>query len=76
VNVPTLEGSASVAVPPGTQPDAVLRLKGKGLPAFGEGQRGDLHLRIGVRIPDRLTHQEHELYEKLRALGAGKVEKP
>lgn len=76
VNAPTLEGSASVAVPPGMQPDAVLRLKGKGLPAFGEGQRGDLYLRIGVRIPECLTHQEHELYEKLRAVVAAKVEKP
>ena len=76
LNVPTLDGSASVTVPPGTQPDAVLRLKEKGLPAFGEGPRGDLYLRIGVRVPEHLTRQEHELYEKLRALVAAKVEKP
>lgn len=76
LNVPTLDGSASVTVPPGTQPDAVLRLKEKGLPAFGEGPRGDLYLRIGVRVPEHLTRQERELYEKLRALGANKVEMP
>lgn len=69
LEVPTLDGSASVSVPPGTQPDAVLRLKGKGLPVFGGGHRGDLYLRIGVRVPERLTREERELYERLRALG-------
>jgi molecular chaperone DnaJ len=72
LNVPTLDGSASVTVPPGTQPDAVLRLKEKGLPAFGEGPRGDLYLRIGVRVPEHLTRQEREHYEKLRDLGSNK----
>lgn len=40
----------------------------KGLSAFGEGPRGDLYLRIGVQVPERLTRQERELYEKLRDL--------
>ena len=68
LEVPTLDGSASVTVPPGTQPDAVLRLKGKGLPLFGGGSHGDLYLRIGVRVPERLSRAEHELYEQLRAI--------
>jgi len=72
LDVPTLDGTASVTVPAGTQPDAVLRLKGKGLPAFGGdngGQHGDLYLRIGVRIPEHLTREERDLYERLRAIG-------
>jgi len=69
LHVPTLDGSASVTVPAGTQPDAVLRLKGKGLPTFGGGHRGDLYLRIAVRIPEHLTREERELYERLRAIG-------
>lgn len=73
LTVPTLDGSASVTVPAGTQPDAVLRLNKKGLPAFGRGPRGDLYLRIGVRIPERLSPQQRELYEKLRALGANQA---
>jgi molecular chaperone DnaJ len=68
LEVPTLDGSASVTVPPGTQPDAVLRLKGKGLPLFGGGSQGDLYLRIGVHVPERLSRTEHELYEQLRAI--------
>ncbi len=70
LNVPTLNGSASVTIPPGTQPDAVLRLKEKGLPAFGGGPAGDLYLRIGVKVPANLTQRERELYEELRTLGS------
>ena len=69
LNVPTLEGSANVTVPPGTQPGAVLRLKGKGLPEFGSGRHGEMYLRIGVHVPEHLSREERELYEQLRAIG-------
>ncbi len=69
LQVPTLAGSATVTVPPGTQPDSVLRLKGKGLPEYGKGGHGELYLRIAVHVPERLTREEQELYEQLRALG-------
>lgn len=68
--VPTLDGEVDVKVPPGIQPDDVLRLRGKGLPRFdGEGV-GDLKLRIQVRIPRHPSPEERELYERLRALHA------
>ena len=68
LEVPTLDGSASVSVPPGTQPGAVLRLKGKGLPEFGTGRHGELYLRIEVEVPEQLSREERELYERLRAI--------
>ena len=68
LDVPTLNGSASVSIPPGTQPGAVLRLKGKGLPEFGDGRHGELYLRIEVQLPERLTREERELYERLRTI--------
>jgi molecular chaperone DnaJ len=68
--VPTLEGRATVSVPPGTQPDSVLRLREKGLPRFGGGRRGDLLLRIHVVVPEQLTAEERKLYERLRELRA------
>lgn len=70
LDVPTLDGSASVSVPPGTQPGDVLRLKDKGLPEFGNGRHGELYLRIAVKIPEKLSSNERELYEKLRTLGS------
>jgi molecular chaperone DnaJ len=70
LKLPTLEGASAVKVPAGTQPDSQLRLRGKGLPRFGARGRGDLYVRIGVRVPERLSAQERSLYEKLRALQA------
>jgi len=68
LQIPTLDGSASVTIPPGTQPGAVLRLKGKGLPEFGNGRHGELYLRIDVRVPEKLSREEREHYEQLRAI--------
>ena len=68
LTIPTLDSDASVTVPPGTQPDSVLRLRGKGLPEFRGRGRGDLFLRVKVHVPERLTAKEHELYDKLRSL--------
>lgn len=65
----TLDGHATVTVPPGTQPDVVLRLRGKGLPEFGGERRGDLYVRLRVQIPARVGAEERKLYEQLRALG-------
>ncbi len=70
LEVPTLDGTATVTIPPGTQPDAVLRLKGKGLPEFGGGRHGEMYLRIAVHVPEKLSHEERQLYEQLRAIGA------
>lgn len=67
--VPTLDGTVAVTIPPGTQPGSVLRLRGKGLPAFGGGDWGDLYLRLEVQVPERISTEERQLFEKLRALG-------
>ncbi len=69
VKVPTLDQPATVTVPPGTQPDTVLRLRGKGLPGYGGKGRGDLLLRLRLLVPERLSGEQRALYERLRALG-------
>ena len=66
--VPSLDGTVEVSIPPAAQSGLVLRLAGKGLPNFGGGGHGDLYLRLEVRIPERLSKRQRELYEKLRAL--------
>jgi molecular chaperone DnaJ len=68
LSVPTLDGQVDAKVPPGTQPDTVLRLRSKGLPEFGGGRRGDLFLQLQVRIPERLSTRERALYDQLRSL--------
>ena len=64
--MPGLDGTIEVNVPAGTQPDTVLRLRGKGLPSFGGDYHGDLNLRIEAHIPEHLTVKERKLYEQLR----------
>ena len=39
---------------------------------FGNSRHGDLYLRIVVQVPERLSREERNLYERLRAMG-GKV---
>jgi molecular chaperone DnaJ len=67
LEVPTLEGTASVDVPAGTQPGAVLRLSGQGMPALRRRRHGDLRVVINVVIPRRLSDEQRELLERLNA---------
>jgi molecular chaperone DnaJ len=67
IDMPTLDGQMSIKVPPGTQPDSMLRLRGKGLPRFGGGARGDLYVRVQVHIPERLSERQRHLFEEVRA---------
>jgi molecular chaperone DnaJ len=69
--VPTLTGQAALTVPAGSQPDSVLRLRGKGLPRYGGKAVGDLFVRIRVHVPAHPTLQETALYEQLRAMEPG-----
>ncbi len=55
---PTLEGRASVRVPPGTQGGTVFRLKGKGIYDLAAGRKGDLHVRVHVEVPTRLNAEQ------------------
>ena len=72
IDVPLLDGQQTVDVPAGAQPDAILRLVGKGLPSFGGGPRGDLYIRLQIHVPERLSDRQRRLYEQLRATSRGK----
>ncbi len=76
VEVPTPDGRAKVKIPAGTQPDEILRLKGKGLKRFNAEGKGDLNLRIVVRIPKSLDSETRKRFEEIRASTTGtKAEK-
>ena len=65
LQTPTLDGTASVEVPPGTQPGEVLTLRGEGMPALHRGRRGDLRVVVNVVVPRRLSEEQRELLERL-----------
>jgi molecular chaperone DnaJ len=65
VPVPTLEGPTSVKIHPGTQVGEIIRLRGRGMPRFRGYGRGDLIVRVGVSVPERLNSKQRELVEQL-----------
>jgi len=66
--VPTPYGEERLRVPAGTQPETVLRLKGKGLPILGHEGKGDLLVRLHVWTPERLTDEQERLFRDLAKL--------
>lgn len=67
VKVPTPGGGrVSLKVPAGSQDARTLRVKGKGAPKL-KGGHGDLHVRLRVQVPGKLTKEQRQLFEKLGA---------
>lgn len=70
MTVPTLDGSLSVKVPPGTAVGQTFRLRGQGLPELGKpAERGDLLATMAVELPKKLSTRQKELFEELRGSG-------
>jgi molecular chaperone DnaJ len=65
LEVPTLEGVASIDLPAGTQPGEVLTLREQGMPALRRSRRGDLRIVVNVIVPRRLNPEQRELLERL-----------
>ncbi|MEA3557654.1 MAG: molecular chaperone DnaJ [Candidatus Thermoplasmatota archaeon] len=67
VEVPTLFGPVDMKIPSGTQPNALLRIKGKGVPDIRNPKRsGDQYVRVLVDIPKHPGHKEKKAIKKLR----------
>lgn len=66
VEVPTVNGRARLTIPAGTQPGKVLRLRGKGLPIYGESGTGDELINVMVYIPENLSPAEKSAIESLK----------
>jgi molecular chaperone DnaJ len=67
VTIPTVYGAEEIRIPPGTQPETVLRLKGRGLPVLGQTSKGDLLIRVRVWTPERLSDEQDQLFRQLAA---------
>jgi molecular chaperone DnaJ len=68
IHVPTLDGTAIVTVPPGTQTDTVFRLKGRGMPDLRGHSEGDEFVKVVIVTPTKLTPQQKELMRQLGQL--------
>lgn len=65
--IPTVDGHVKVKIEAGTQPEKVLRLRGKGLPDVNGYGRGDLLVRVHVWVPKKLSSEDKKFLEKLQS---------
>lgn len=72
IEVPTLDGAASIKIPPGTQPGTMFRLKSKGIKNVQGYGCGDLHVRIGVEVPTHLSSPQKVKLQEFAELCSGK----
>ena len=68
ISVPTPYGDETIKVVAGTQPETVIRLRGRGLPVLGGNNKGDLIVRVHVWTPERLTAEQEQLFQELAKL--------
>lgn len=66
IEVPTVDGKASVKLDAGIQSGKILRLRGKGLPEVQSYNKGDLLVNINIWTPQELNKEEKAILEKLR----------
>lgn len=67
-NIKTLDGEIEVATPEGVGIDEILRVRGKGVP-HSRGKRGDLLIKLNIKLPKKLSRKEKEIIEELKKEG-------
>lgn len=65
VELPTLDGTRELTIPPGARGGTILLLRGLGVPHLHRRGRGDLFVEIDVLIPEALPRKERKLVEEL-----------
>ncbi len=76
VTVPTVNGTVNLRVPAGTQSGQIFNLRGRGLPRVNSSGIGDLHVRLQLWTPDRLSPEEETLIRRLSEVQNVPPERP
>jgi molecular chaperone DnaJ len=75
IEVPTIDGSASLKIPPGTPSGKIFHLRGKGAPPVGGHHRGNQAVRVYVEVPKKLSARQRELLEEFASINGDEVSK-
>ncbi len=75
IEVPTLDGSATMKIPPGTASQTTFRLRGKGMPHVGGYGRGDQHVIVQIHVPEKVTKHQAELIREFEKAESGVTKK-
>ena len=62
--VPTLNDDLKIKIRPGTQPETVIRLTGKGIKHLQGNQHGDLYIRFVIKFPTRISSKQKDLLRR------------
>ncbi len=73
VEVDTLDGTADLEIPAGSQTGDLLRLTGQGMPSLRTGRRGDLLVQVWLKTPTKLTDRQKELLKEFAAIEGEQV---
>lgn len=68
MEIPTVHENVTLKIPAGTQSHKVFKLSGKGAPKFRGDGNGDQYVKIIVKIPEKLSNQQRQLWEQLRSI--------
>ncbi|MBI4710432.1 MAG: molecular chaperone DnaJ [Nitrospirae bacterium] len=71
INVPTLDGTAAMTLPPGTDSGKKFKLRGKGLPDTKTGIKGDEYVVIKIVAPKKVTAKTKEALQEIEKAYAG-----
>ena len=75
VEIPTLDGTATVTIPPGSDSGRRLRLRGKGIADPKSGARGDLYVTVQIRVPVGLDADARAKLQELAAFDPPAIRK-
>lgn len=68
LDIPLLDGKHRLPIPAGTQPDEIIRLRGKGMPDPHSRRKGDLLVQVHIEVPRKLNPRMEELLRELAEL--------
>jgi molecular chaperone DnaJ len=66
ITIPTLDGTEKIKVESGSQPNTIIKLKGRGVPHMNSRSKGDQYIRIIVNIPKKLSKHQKNLLDEFQ----------
>lgn len=66
IDVPTVYGDCEVEIPAGTQPNQIIRLKGRGVKDLRKGTPGDEYVHIKLQTPTKISKEQRKLLEEYK----------
>ena len=65
IDVPTIDGTASLKIPAGTASETIFRMKEKGIPHLQQSSSGDQMVKVRIEVPKKISNKQKELIKQL-----------